>query len=50
MKIHSSLAKQAFNAYNGFTWGEKLKDDKDLSDDRKNIAFFLDNPNNRSGK
>jgi len=28
-KNHSALAKQAFNAYTSFRWGEKFKGDKD---------------------
>ena len=38
-KIHNVLAKQASNAYTGFWWVDKFKGDKDLSDDKNNVAF-----------
>ena len=38
-KIYSALAKQAFNAYTSFRWGEKFKGNKDSSGDKDNISF-----------
>mmetsp|Transcript_38112 Transcript_38112/g.62301 ORF Transcript_38112/g.62301 Transcript_38112/m.62301 type:complete len:347 (-) Transcript_38112:240-1280(-) len=38
-KIHSTLAKQAFNTYTSFRWREKFKGNKDSSDDKNNVAF-----------
>ena len=38
-KIHTYLAKYAYNAYTGFRWSDEFRGEKDSSDDKSNLAF-----------